>query len=109
MRPVPNIKCALFAIALAASVVVSGCASAPRIDASASEIRAAEELEIAEVPQAAVHMQLAKEQMKLAERMAANEEWEQAESMLKRAQAVGRINALLSRDHIFSWHQHVAP
>ena len=80
MRPAPNIKCALFAVALAASAVVSGCASAPRIDASASEIRAVEEFGIAEIPQASVHMQLAKEQMKLAEKIAANEAWEQAEA-----------------------------
>ena len=95
MRPALNIKCALFAATMAASAVVTGCASALRIDASVSEIRAAGELGIAEVPQAKVHMRLAREQMKLAEKMVANEEWDQAESMLKRAQADAALALLL--------------
>ena len=99
MRPAFKFESALFAVALAASAVASGCASAARrIDASASEIRAVEELEIAEVPQASVHMQLAKEQMKLAEGMAANDEWEQADSMMRRAQADADLALLLFQE-----------
>jgi hypothetical protein len=98
MRSAPNIKCALFVFVLVAGAVAAGCASTSRIEASASEIRAAGELGIAEVPQAAVHMGLAREQMKLAEKLAANEEWDQAESMLKRAQADADLALLLFQE-----------
>ena len=98
MRPISDMnKCALFTLVLATGTVVTGCAST---DASASKIHAAGELGIGAVPQAAVHMQLAKEQMKLAEEMAANEQWEQAESMLKRAQADAKLARLLFQEEV---------
>jgi hypothetical protein len=68
MRLAPNTICTLFAVALAASAVVTGCAC----DTFASEIRASGKRGVAEVPQAKVHMKLAKEQMKLAEQLVAN-------------------------------------
>ena len=43
-------------------------------------------------------MQLVKEQMKLAANMAANGEWEQAKSMLKRARADAELARLLFRE-----------
>ena len=98
MRSALNIKCALFVFVLVAGAIAAGCASTSRVDAPASEIRAAGELGIAEVPEATVHMGLAREQMKLAEKMAANEEWDQAESMLKRAQADADLSRLLFQE-----------
>ena len=96
MRPAFKFESAPFAVVMLISAIALGCASAPRrIDASASRIRTAEEPGSADVAQALVHMQLAKEQVKAAERMAANKEWEQAGSMLKRAQADADIALLL--------------
>jgi hypothetical protein len=70
MGPAPNIKCSLLAYGLSVGTLVTGCAITPNTVASASEVRAADELEVDEFPQAEVHMQLAKEQMKLAANMA---------------------------------------
>jgi hypothetical protein len=92
--------CALFAVLPAVVAVIIGCASASQIDTSVSTNRAAEEFWIAEVPKAAVHMQLAKEQMGLAEKMAANEQWDQAESMMKRAQADAQVARLLFQEEV---------
>jgi hypothetical protein len=99
MRPAFKFENVLFVVVISISEIALGCASAPRrIGASASEIRAVEELEITEVPQASVYMQLAKEQIKLAEGMAANDEWEQAESMMERAQADADLALLLFQE-----------
>ena len=99
MKTVLNINSALFAVALATSTVASGCANtARRMDTVTSEIRDVEELGTAGVPQALVHMQLAKEQMKRAERMAAVEKWKQAESMIRRAQADATLALLLLQE-----------
>jgi pyridoxal biosynthesis lyase PdxS len=83
----------------AMAVVVGGCAAAPlKTDASTSGIRAAEEVGAGNVPQASLHLQLAKEELKQAEKMAANSESEMAESMLLRAEADAELAVLLSRE-----------
>ena len=98
MKLARYIICELSVCVLVAVAIAAGCVSTSQIEETASRIRAAGELGIAEVPQAAVHMRLAGEQMKLAEKMAANEEWDQAASMLKRAQADADLAILLFQE-----------
>jgi hypothetical protein len=76
----------------------SGCASAPplRTEASTSEIRAAEEAGAANVPQASLHLQMAKEELELAKELSAKGEKEKAASMLLRAEADAELAVELS-------------
>ena len=77
-----------------------GCASAPaplRTEASTSGIRAAEAVGAAKVPQASLHLQLAKEELELAKGLAAKGEKEKAASMLLRAEADAELAVVLSR------------
>jgi regulator of protease activity HflC (stomatin/prohibitin superfamily) len=77
-----------------------GCASAPplRTEASTSGIRAAEEAGAAKVPQASLHLQLAKEELELAKRLSAKGEKEKAASMLLRAEADAELAVVLSHE-----------
>lgn len=76
-----------------------GCAGAPlATEASTSGIRAAEEVGASEVPRASLHLQLAKEELVNAEKLAAQDEQEMAESMLERAEADAELAVLLSRE-----------
>jgi type IV pilus biogenesis protein CpaD/CtpE len=77
----------------------SGCArtSPLRTEASTSEIRAAEEAGAANVPQASLHLQLAKEELELAKGLAAKGEKKRAASMLLRAEADAELAVALSR------------
>ena len=77
----------------------SGCASAPplRTEASTSEISAAEEAGAAKVPQASLHLQMAKEELELAKKLSAKGEKEKAASMLLRAEADAELAVALSR------------
>jgi hypothetical protein len=77
-----------------------GCASSPplRTEASSSGIRAAEEVGAAKVPQASLHLQLAKEELQNAKALAANNEKERAVSMLSRAEADAELAVALSRE-----------
>jgi hypothetical protein len=79
----------LFVVAVAAAGFITGCATAVPLqtEASASGIRAAEESGATEVPKASLHLQLAREELALARRLAAKGEKEQADSMLKRSEA----------------------
>ena len=76
----------------------SGCArtSPLRTEASTSEIRAAEEAGAANVPQASLHLQLAKEELELARGLAAKGEKARAASMLLRAEADAELALDLS-------------
>jgi type IV pilus biogenesis protein CpaD/CtpE len=87
----------VFAVATA---IVAGCASAPplRTEASTSGIRAAEEVGAAKVPQASLHLQLAKEELALAKALSAKGEKEQAASMLLRAEADAELAVVLSHE-----------
>lgn len=87
------------AVAVVATVLAAGCASVPfRTETSTSGIRAAEEVGAREVPQAALHLQLAKEELSKAKTLAANGEDEMAASMLLRAEADAELAVLLSRE-----------
>jgi len=87
----------LFAVAVVATAIVAGCASAPlRTEASTSGIRAAEEAGAAKVPQASLHLQIAKEELELARGLAARGEKEKAASMLLRAEDDAELAVVLS-------------
>jgi pyridoxal biosynthesis lyase PdxS len=96
MKHVSKIGIMLFAVAVA---IVAGCANAPlRTDASTSGIRTAEEAGATKVPQASLHLQLAKEELELAKKLAAKGDKEEAESMLKRAEADAELAVVLSHE-----------
>ena len=98
MRHVSKTGIMLIAVAFAATAIAAGCASTPRLstEASTSGIRAAEEVGAAEVPQASLHLQMAKEELDLARELAAKGEKEQAKSMLLRAEADAELAVTLS-------------
>lgn len=77
---------------------LAACASVPlRTDSSTSEIRAAEEVGARKVPQAALHLQLAHEELAKAKKLAADGEEEMAASMLTRAEADAELAVALSK------------
>ena len=97
MKHVSKIGIMLFAVAVAATGIVAGCANVPlRTEASTSGIRAAEEAGAAKVPQASLHLQLAKEELESAKGLAARGEKEKADSMLMRAEADAELAVTLS-------------
>jgi len=86
----------LFVVA-AATTIFAGCASVPlRTEASTSGIRTAEEAGAANVPQAALHLQLAREEQETAKNWAARGEKEKAQSMLMRAESDAELAVALS-------------
>lgn len=98
MRHVSKIGIMVLAAAVVATAMVAGCANAPlRTEASTSGIRAAEEVGAAKIPQASLHLQLAKEELELAKGLAAKGEKEKAASMLLRAEADAELAVALSR------------
>jgi hypothetical protein len=101
MRHVSKIGIMVFAVAVTAIAIVAGCATAPptrTTEASTSGIRAAEEVGATKVPRAALHLQLAKEELGHAEAMAAKDDTDQASSMLMRAEADAELAVALSRE-----------
>lgn len=80
------------------AAAVTGCGPKREIDreATSSAIRAAEEAGAASVPSASLYLQMAKEELEIAKKLAANGEPEEAESMLRRAQADGELAVALS-------------
>ena len=98
MRHVSKIKNMVFVAVIAATAIVAGCASDKplRTEASTSGIRAAEEVGAAKVPQASLHLQLAKEELELAKGLAAKGEKKQAASMLLKAEADAELAVALS-------------
>jgi len=95
-----QIKIAVLAGITLFAVMIAGCGSSPMVnkEASASAIRAAEETGASSIPSASLYLQLAKEELERAKVLAANDEKEQAESMLLRAQADGELAVALSRE-----------
>ena len=90
-------KTTMLALAMATTSVP--CATtALRSEPTTSEIRAAQELGAPEVPTAALHLQLAKEQLATAEALSAKGDEEQADSMLERAQADAELAVALSHE-----------
>jgi len=99
MRHMFKIGIAALAVAVVAIVVAAGCAAAPlKTEASTSGIRAAEEVGAADVPQASLHLQLAKEELGRAKSLAANDEKDKADSMLARAEVDAELAVALSRE-----------
>jgi hypothetical protein len=97
MKHVSKIGILLIAMAVLAFAITAGCASAPlRTDASTSGIRAAEEVGAAKVPQAPLHVQLAKEELELAQNLSKKGDKEEAKSMLLRAEADAELAVTLS-------------
>ena len=97
MRHALNVGMIAFAMAFAAAAIGAGCSIAPlRTEASTSGIRAAEEAGAARLPQASLHLQLAKEELDLARELSAKGEKEQAASMLLRAEADAELAVTLS-------------
>ena len=98
MRHLSKTGMMAFAVAVAATAITMGCANAPlRTEASTSGIRAAEEAGAAKIPQASLHLQLAKEELELAKGLAAKGKKEEAASMLLRAEADAELAVVLSR------------
>jgi len=99
MRHVSKINFIVFATAIAATTIIAGCSSAPlRTEASTSGIRAAEEVGAAKVPQASLHLQLAKEELAQAKILSAKGDKKKAASMLLRAEADAELAVVLSRE-----------
>jgi hypothetical protein len=99
MRHMFEIRIAVLAAAIVAIVIAAGCASAPlKTDASTSGIRAAEEVGAANVPQASLHLQLAKEELGRAKSLAADDQKDKADSMLARAEVDAELAVALSRE-----------
>jgi hypothetical protein len=91
-------KPALLAFMLLTTATIGACATVPlKSESSTSEIRAAEEVGAHQVPQAALHLQLAKEELASAEALSVNGEHEEAASMLTRAHADAELAVALSR------------
>ena len=88
----------IFAVAAASIAIAVGCTSAPlRTETSTSDIRAAEEAGAGKVPEAALHLQLAKEELDRAKALAADGEKEKASYMLLRSEADAELAVALSR------------
>jgi len=98
MNPLSRIEMMICAVAVAVTAIVAGCASAPPIktETSTSRIRVAEEAGAASVPQAALHLQLAKEELELARKLSANDRRDEAVSMLSRAEADSELAIVLA-------------
>lgn len=90
---------ALLAAGVVTTTLAGGCATAPlRTEASTSGIRAAEEVGAPAVPKAALHLQLAKEELQRAKDLAAKGEQEQAASLLQRSEVDAELAVALSRE-----------
>ncbi len=81
-------------------MLVAGCStpSTLRTEASTSGIRAAEEVGAADVPRAALHLQLAKEELERARSIATSGDKKQAASQLLRAEVDAELAVALSKE-----------
>jgi len=100
MRPTSTFGILALAVAVVTTAIAAGCAtSAPlRTEASASGIRAAEELGASNVPRAALHLELARQELDQARGLSKGGEKARAASMLLRAEADAELAVLLSRE-----------
>ena len=98
MKHTSRFRIMALAVVVATTALVAGCASAPplRTEASTSGIRAAEEAGAAKVPQASLHLQLAREELDSAKKLAARGEKDKAVSMLLRAEVDAELAVVLS-------------
>lgn len=78
---------------------LAGCATTPlETEPTTSGIRAAEAVGAADVPRARYHLQLANEELTLAQKLSKSGERERASSMLARAEADAEMAMLLARE-----------
>lgn len=86
---------------LVMAIFLGGCATAgpsgETMEATAASIRAAEELGAPRVPQASLHLQLAKEQSQHAKQLVAKGDGEEAGSLMLRADADAELAVALAR------------
>ena len=85
-------------------IFIAGCATAgpssESMEATAASIRAAEELGAPKVPQAALHLQLAKEQSQHAKQLVASGDGEVGGLLLLRADADAELAVALARSSV---------
>lgn len=99
MKHLSRIGIMLFTVVVAATALLAGCATVPlRTEASTAGIRTAEEAGAANVPQAALYLQLAKEELELAKGLSVKGEDEKAAAMLKRAESDAELAVILSHE-----------
>jgi hypothetical protein len=99
MKQLSRIKMGVFVVAVVTVTIVAGCTNAPlRTEGSTSGIRAAEEAGAAKVPQAKLHLQMAKEGLAKARELYKQGKKDQAASMLLRAEADAELAVVLSRE-----------
>ena len=88
---------------LIAAALLGGCATLPvptgNMENSLGTIRAAEEVGAANLPQAKLHLQLAKEQTAGARELLAKEETDMAGFLLMRAEADGQLALALAHEN----------
>lgn len=97
MKNASRIRYLLSAVAVMATAIIVGCASAPLgTETTESSIRAAEEVGAAKLPQASLHLQLAREELDKANQLFEKGEKEEAASMLLRADSDAELAVTLS-------------
>lgn len=93
----------MFAAFVLSTIIIAGCGTSPVVvnkEASVSAIRVAEEVGAANISNASLYLQLAKEELQKAITFEANGNKEQSESMLARAQADAELAVALSRSEV---------
>ena len=102
MEAVPKMKrLSLPLLSIGFLFIGAGCAagvSNEKVAATDSSIRAAEELGAPKVPQAALHLQLAKEENEHAQKLIKDGDPKHAEGQLMRAQADAELALALARE-----------
>lgn len=97
MKPVLKIRYLLYALAALSTAIVMGCTTVPLgTETTESSIRAAEEVGAAKLPQASLHLQLAKEELDKANQLFEKGEKEQAASLLLRADSDAELAITLA-------------
>jgi hypothetical protein len=95
-------RCLLPVIAISIGVLSAGCASTPipadKLSRSTAAVRSAEEMNAERVPSAAVHLRLARTQMKVARRLLENGDNKEAGYLLLRAEADAEVAMNLARE-----------
>jgi len=99
MRHLPKTGTIVLAAALFGAATFAGCATKPLpTEKSTSGIRAAEEVGADKVPQASMHLLLAKEELESAKALSAKDHRAQAVSMLTRSEVDAELAVILSRE-----------
>lgn len=100
MKPTFKTVIKVLGVTVIVTAFTVGCATtALQTEKSTSKISAAEAVGAAQVPQAALHLQLAKEELVLAKKLAKNKQKEKAVSMLTRAEADAELAIALTNEN----------